>query len=136
MDCDKKFHHFQELDYTFIGVNKDEVDNLSLGLEPIELKQEPPVSKGDEIFIFQHPSGRPKEFSHEEVISVERPFVYYRADTEGGSSGSPVLRDLELLAIHHKGREGEYNKGTLCSEIIQHMDNGACKCNDGFDSQD
>ena len=83
MDCDKKFHHFQELDYTFIGVNKDEVDNLSLGLEPIELKQEPPVSKGDEIFIFQHPSGRPKEFSHEEVISVERPFTTGPTQREG-----------------------------------------------------
>ena len=103
------------------------MDKLGLDLVPIDFVEEPDVEKGDEIFIFQHPRGRPKEFSHEQIMVVERPFVYYKADTDTGSSGSPVLRNLKLLAVHHKGREGEYNKGTLCSEILKHLNSGTCK---------
>ena len=91
---------------------------------------EPEVQKGDQIFVFQHPKGRPKEFSQEQVLHIERPFVYYKADTETGSSGSPVFTSvgLKLIAVHHKGSEElSYNKGTLCSEILSHLNSEKCK---------
>ncbi|XP_048579571.1 uncharacterized protein LOC5515721 isoform X2 [Nematostella vectensis] len=118
------FRTNKDLDYTFIGVNKSDLD--SLAIIPIRFLPEPvTVRQGDEVFIFQHPKGRPKEFSHEKILHIERPFVYYRADTETGSSGSPVLWKLKLLAVHQKGSdELNYNKGTLCSEIISHLNNG------------
>ena len=95
---------------------------------PMDFKPEPKIKKGEDVFIFQHPRGGPKQFSNEVIIAVKKPFVYYKADTDEGSSGSPVLRNLEVIALHHKGsKKGGYNKGTLCSEIIKHLNTGECK---------
>ena len=122
----------QVLDYTFVGIYKEEVEDLQLGISPVIFDDEAEVEVDDDIFIFQHPKGRPKEFSHEKVMRVEKPFVYYKADTDTGSSGSPVFKKLELIAVHHKGNEEElYNKGTLCSEILSHLKTGKCKYKDG-----
>ena len=128
------FLNYQELDYTFVGIYKEDVDNLPLqcNIEPIAMETEPDLRKGDGIFIFQHPKGRPKEYSQEKIIHIERPFVYYKADTETGSSGSPVLTTvgLKLVAIHHKGSEElGYNKGSLCSEVLMHLNSGTCMFN-------
>ena len=79
--------------------------------------------------IFQHPKGRGKEYSQDKITNIEKPFVFYQADTETGSSGSPVLTTvgLKLIAIHHKGsEEGGYNKGTLISEVLMHLEKGTC----------
>jgi len=137
------FRTHKELDYTFVGIYKEDVDNLPLqcNIEPIVMETEPDLRKGDGIFIFQHPKGRPKEYSQEKIIHIERPFVYYKADTETGSSGSPVLTTvgLKLVAIHHKGSEElGYNKGSLCSEVLMHLNSGTyTQPSVGFsDSQD
>ena len=79
--------------------------------------------------IFQHPKGRGKEYSQDKITNIEKPYVFYQADTETGSSGSPVLTTvgLKLIAIHHKGsEEGGYNKGTLISEVLMHLEKGTC----------
>ena len=54
--------------------------------------------------------------------------MYYKADTEPGSSGSPVLTSpaMKIVAIHCSGKQYEYNKGTLCSEVIMHLNKGTC----------
>lgn len=91
------------------------------------METEPELTKGDVIIIFQHPRGRAKECSVEKILHVEKPFVFYQADTETGSSGSPVLTTtgLKLIAVHHKGSdELGYNKGTLCSEVLMHLKTG------------
>ena len=122
----------QELDYTFVGINKEEMDNLqsSLGCKivPIVMESEPELKEGKLISIFQHPKGRPKEWSVKEILRIEKPFVYYKADTEPGSSGSPVLTSpaMTIVAIHCTGKQKEYNKGTLCSEVIMHLNKGTC----------
>lgn len=94
------------------------------------MEPEPELRREDSIFIFQHPKGRPKEYSQEKILHVQRPFVFYKADTETGSSGSPVLTTvgLKLVAVHHKGSEElGYNKGTLCSEVMMHLNRGTCR---------
>lgn len=118
----------QDLDYTFVGVNKEDIDKLQPGVHPIPLETEPELTKGN-IFIFQHPKGRPKEWSTEEILNIEKPFVLYKADTDKGSSGSPVLTSpgLKLIAIHHRGsKKGGYNKGTLISEVLTHLEKRKC----------
>ena len=93
------------------------------------LEPEPALKKDDAVFIFQHPKGRPKEYSQENILNIEKPYIYYKADTETGSSGSPVLTTvgLKLIAIHHKGSEElSYNKGTLSSEVLMHLEKGTC----------
>ena len=48
--------------------------------------------------------------------------MYYIADTDKGSSGSPVLRKFQLMAIHRRGSEEDgYNKGTLFSAVINDL---------------
>lgn len=94
------------------------------------MEPEPALKKEDGIVIFQHPKGRPKEYSQEKILHIERPFVFYKADTDTGSSGSPVLTTvgLQLIAIHHKGSEElSYNKGTLCSDVLEHLNSGTCR---------
>ena len=108
------------------------MDNLqsSLGckIEPIVMESEPELKEGKLISIFQHPKGRPKEWSVKEILRIKKPFVYYKADTEPGSSGSPVLTSpaMKIVAIHCTGKQDEYNKGTLCSEVIMHLNKGTC----------
>ena len=74
------------------------------------------VSAGERIYIPQHPGGRRKEIAvvtdtdpgaggYAQVASSSTTRVTYFCDTEGGSSGSPVLRyaDNLVVAIHNTG---------------------------------
>ena len=121
--------YFQKLDYTFVGIDKKEIDDLNLSMQPIAMEPEPELRKNDEIFVFQHPKGQPKKYSQDKIVGVKPPFVLYKADTKSGSSGSPVVTTvgLKLVGIHHTGcKELSYNKGTLCSEILQDLKSGMC----------
>ena len=66
------------------------------------------------------------------TLYLPGPFLYYRCTTEKGSSGSPVLKevdgDLKIVALHRGTRDGDhdhpgYNCGTLIQEI--HLDDEA-----------
>jgi len=118
------FHTNDVLDYTIIGCDADTIENRFC-IDPIEFTEEDPMSVGDDIFIFQHPKGDTKKFSYQKISRIERPYVYYNADTDIGSSGSVVLRKFKLIAVHSKGSDLlQYNKGTLCSEILHHLRTG------------
>jgi endonuclease G len=61
---------------------------------------------GDYVTIIQHPRGRHKEVVLRENVIAGRDDValHYVADTEGGSSGSPVFNsDWNPIALHHWG---------------------------------
>ncbi|HEV2603428.1 MAG TPA: DNA/RNA non-specific endonuclease [Microvirga sp.] len=93
---------------------------------------------GDCVNIVQHPDGRLKEIVVRENSLVARgPFaLHYLADTEGGSSGSPVFNDQwEVVALHHWGvphREvrlpdgtplnRDVNEGIRASVIVQEFE--------------
>ncbi|XP_046860425.1 uncharacterized protein LOC124453658 [Xenia sp. Carnegie-2017] len=122
---DKIFRTNQYLDYSVIGIDENELAALSSSIAPIEYVEQLPANIDDQVFIFQHPRGMPKQFSHEKIIRIDPPFVYYVADTNCGSSGSPVLWKLQLLAIHLLGNQQHgYNKGTLFDAIINDLCNG------------
>lgn len=65
----------------------------------------------DPVNIIQHPDGRLKEVVIRENSLEALPeepgleiYAQYLADTEGGSSGSPVFNDRwEVIALHHQG---------------------------------
>lgn len=114
------------MDYSLIGCNADVIEN-ELGITPLEFG-EALASIGDDIFIFQHPKGESKKVSYHKISDINQPYLFYKADTDVGSSGSPVLSKFKLIAIHSKGSEFfRYNKGTLCCEILQHLNHGTCK---------
>ena len=58
-------------------------------------------------------------------------FLYYSNATERGSSGSPILKEvdghLKLVGLHREGDE-DRNWGSLFSEIINHIQNKPLKC--------
>ena len=107
----------------------DKADIDGLAIQPILMKPEPKLKKGENVMIIQHPKGGSKKYSEEKILEVKKPYVLYQADTDRGSSGSPVLTSagLALIAVHHKGSEEEgYNRGTLISEILKHLQEGSC----------
>ena len=109
-------------------MSKADIDGLSLPIEPILMEPEPELKKGENVMIIQHPKGRQKQFSQEKILKVEKPFVFYKADTKPGSSGSPVLTSegLALIAVHQKANIKGYKKGLLISEILKDLQEGSC----------
>jgi len=103
------------------------------------------------VFIIQHPLGKPQAvvFDNNEILAVVDDFLHYVADTERGSSGSPVFNlQWQLAALHHAGvprvdaegrillRSGqpwdhsndtagdiawEANEGTRVSSLVTHL---------------
>ena len=56
------------------------------------------------VTIVQHPRGEKKQIALREnrIVDVLDSFLHYEADTEPGSSGSPVFDDgWEVVALHH-----------------------------------
>jgi endonuclease G len=99
-----------DLDYTVVAVGAKESGPGSLGsygFLPLSSARDKHVL-GDWVNIIQHPDGRFKEAVVRENQIVSRPksgtVIHYVADTEPGSSGSPVLNVLfEVVALHHWG---------------------------------
>lgn len=61
---------------------------------------------GEFANIIQHPDGRPKEVVLQDNLIAARyeTALHYLADTEPGSSGSPVFNNLwQVIALHHWG---------------------------------
>ena len=59
---------------------------------------------GDFVTIVQHPEGQKKQVALRDnrIVDVFDEFLHYEADTQPGSSGSPVFNDQwELVALHH-----------------------------------
>lgn len=59
---------------------------------------------GEPVNIIQHPRGRAKEivFHSNRVQQISPKYIQYEADTDLGSSGSPVLnRQWQAVALHH-----------------------------------
>jgi DNA/RNA endonuclease G (NUC1)/V8-like Glu-specific endopeptidase len=65
------------------------------------------------VNIVQHPNGQPKQLAlrDNQVVDLLPDFLHYRADTQPGSSGSPVFNDQwQLVGLHHSGvpkRDGQ-----------------------------
>ena len=110
----------------------------------LELDTTTPVTPGQSVKIIHHSLGRSKEISrrNSQIVEVPQdiadryPFLFgYLADTQGGSSGSPVFlrHGTGVIGINHSSwfnREGPiFNGGSLMSwivpEIEQYLPRGA-----------
>ncbi|WP_170764721.1 DNA/RNA non-specific endonuclease [Ruegeria lacuscaerulensis] len=91
---------------------------------------------GEFANIVQHPQGRLKEVVLRENRLVSRfdDFLHYVADTEKGSSGSPVYNsEWQMIALHHWGSpkgatadptipgSGDVNEGIRISSIVRYL---------------
>lgn len=80
---------------------------------------------GERVNIIQHPGGLPQQVAiHENrIVDFDEDWLWYVTDTQGGSSGSPVLNDQwELAALHHAATTiaggKKANEGARISRIV------------------
>jgi V8-like Glu-specific endopeptidase len=95
-----------QLDFSRIRV----IDRPDLPLSRwgfVEFDTSVPPATGDAVTIIQHPKGEDKQIALKanEVVGHWNQHLFYTADTEPGSSGSPVFnKDWKVVAIHHAGK--------------------------------
>jgi endonuclease G len=124
--------------YTIIGVGDviDGTENLnSFGFSALSAASDKHMI-GEFANIVQHPQGRFKEIVLRENRLVNRfdDCLHYVADTEPGSSGSPVYNsEWQMIALHHWGgpwvdggniadpQKYEINEGIRISSIIRKL---------------
>ncbi|MBL8213705.1 MAG: trypsin-like peptidase domain-containing protein [Bryobacterales bacterium] len=101
---------WHDLDYVLVAVESRSLQGDAIGIESLgfnrltgELGK---INKGEPVFIIQHPRGEPKKVVLRNNLLVSRDeasnFLTYEANTDRGSSGSPVYnREWEVVALHH-----------------------------------
>lgn len=128
-------HYNSNKDYSLIQLDGDAVTKYGY----LEMDNRVP-SVGEKIFIPQHAGARDKEIAifdtsvdgRCEVKSTTTGScrgggayndVYYSCDTEGGSSGAPVLSvdTGKVVALHHCGGGCSGNKGVPIAEIYEEL---------------
>lgn len=117
-----------DLDFTIIACDStplpDDIEAIAL------LNDADTITRGERVNIIQHPRGRRKELSlHDNKVN----YIYdigirYTADTEGGSSGSPVFNnEWNLVALHHAGWQDDQgnatNEGIRINAIVDFLSN-------------
>jgi len=126
-------------DYVLVGVGPRQSGPLELDyfgwcpLSPARDKH----ALGEFANIIQHPDGRDKQVVlQDNLIAARGDFVlHYLADTEGGSSGSPVFNNFwQVIALHHWGEAlhpitgspelspHKVNEGIRISQIVSHIE--------------
>jgi endonuclease G len=93
----------EKLDFALVAVGASAQDLAEFGFNPTIRAQGKAIA-GDFVTIVQHPEGQKKQVALRDnrVVDVLDDFLHYEADTQPGSSGSPVFNDQwELIALHH-----------------------------------
>ena len=99
---------YQSLDFTLVALGRrlsGPRTPAQLGSLPLSDRQDK-SAKGLCVNIVEHPNGWYKKLVLREnrIVARGTDTLHYEADTEGGSSGSPVLNDAwEMVALHHWG---------------------------------
>ncbi len=131
-----------DLDYTVVSIGRSLSAGGNLrefGCSPLSASSAK-HSVGEPVNIIQHPDGDYKQVVIRENRIVHRGdnVLHYIADTEPGSSGSPVFNDLwQVVALHHWGtphrqtsadgrRLGtDVNEGIRISAIVRELEAAA-----------
>lgn len=103
LDPESFFLADEELDFALVAVGAGADALARYGFNPL-IAAEGKAIVGDFVTIVQHPRGEKKQVALREnrIVQVLDPQLHYEADTEPGSSGSPVFNDQwEIVALHH-----------------------------------
>jgi endonuclease G len=116
----------EALDFALVAVGGDATARAGFGWNPL-IEAEGKVVIGEFVTIVQHPGGGLKQIAIRDnrLVDVLDTFLHYEADTEPGSSGSPVFNDQwEIVALHHASvptdgdRPGFVNEGIRVSRLL------------------
>jgi endonuclease G len=119
---DRFFLNDRDHDMALVAVDPIAADGTALDgyrFSPL-IATEGKILIGDPINIIQHPQGRMKQVVVRENRLLDLPpadggrYAHYEADTEPGSSGSPVFNDQwEVIALHHSGVPKTDSRGNI-----------------------
>ena len=117
-------------EFFLTSVSRDELnlDYTIVAVEPVNSRGEKLAKRGsiplvptmgdltvlEWANIIQHPGGDPQQVAlrDNKVVKSLEHFIHYEADTQPGSSGSPVFNDQwQLAALHHSGVPDEKRPG-------------------------
>jgi hypothetical protein len=102
-DPDRFFFADRDLDFALVAVAAGPAVLAQYGYCPLTAAQGT-VIIGEFVTIVQHPGGQKKQLALREnrLVDIPELVLHYAADTEPGSSGSPVFNDQwEVVALHH-----------------------------------
>jgi endonuclease G, mitochondrial len=122
-----------ELDFALVAVGAGAQALEPFGRNPL-IEAEGKAVVGEFVTIVQHPRGHKKQVALREnrIVDLLDSFLHYEADTEPGSSGSPVFNDQwEIVALHHASVPapshdelgGFMNEGIRASRILKFVRN-------------
>ncbi|MWA05324.1 endonuclease [Actinomadura sp. LD22] len=103
LDPDRFFLADEALDVALVAVRAPAGAPAAFGFNPL-IEAEGKAIIGEFVTIVQHPGGGRKQVALREnrIVDVLDQYLHYAADTEPGSSGSPVFNDQwEIVALHH-----------------------------------
>ncbi|MCO5182941.1 MAG: serine protease [Anaerolineae bacterium] len=92
--------------------------------DPSKMRVAPEMSANDTVFVFQHPKGAPLSLDFDTIESINNAGtrIRYKANTEGGSSGSGCYdRNFNLIALHHLGAR-KHNQGIPIVPIRRYIE--------------
>jgi endonuclease G, mitochondrial len=93
----------EKLDFALVAVAAGGAGLAQFGFNRL-IAAEGKAIPGDFVTIVQHPKGEKKQVALRDnrIVDVADAFLHYEADTEPGSSGSPVFNDQwEIVGLHH-----------------------------------
>ena len=103
LDPGRFFMADEDLDFALVAVDATPEQLADFGFNRLR-EDEADAAVGRFVTIVQHPRGEKKQIALREnrIVDVLDAFLHYEADTEPGSSGSPVFDDVwEVIALHH-----------------------------------
>lgn len=117
-----RFHRIlsrsRELDCSVVAIHPQDLP-IDVKRQAIELPEKGPSMKvGDLVHIYQHPHGQPKCSATQTIAKVKGNHLMYLADTDPGSSGSPVLNSQYIVVGLHRAGDDEANQGVMIGAIV------------------
>jgi endonuclease G, mitochondrial len=123
-DPDAFFLADEERDFALVAVRATPAELAPFGFNRL-IEAEGKAIIGEFVTIVQHPRGEKKQVALREnrIVDIPDRFLHYSADTEPGSSGSPVFNDQwEVVALHHASvpvNGGFTNEGIRISRVCR-----------------
>ena len=103
LDPGRFFLTDEDLDFALVAVKATPAELSDFGFNRL-IEDGGTAAVGEFVTIVQHPRGKKKQIALREnrIVDVLDSFLHYEADTEPGSSGSPVFNDKwQVLSLHH-----------------------------------
>jgi V8-like Glu-specific endopeptidase len=117
------FSSLLKLDYAYVKVIDNPENPLSKWSHlKIDTLTEPQI--GHFVNIIQHPLGEKKQIAltRNDIVAIDNKKIFYKTDTEKGSSGAPVFdANWNVIALHHAGKTEEDGGLVVNEETGQRM---------------